>query len=87
MKTIQIRVRGDTVRHIYHDGLLALANQGRAVTTRASHVEPCAEGGWMVDLSPVGGPNLGPYPRRDEALDIEVEWLNAHGIPTPKSGN
>ena len=84
MKTIQIRVRGDTVRHIYNDGLLGLASQGRAVTARASHVEPCAGGGWMVDLSPVEGPVLGPYSRRDEALDIEVGWLNTHGIPTPK---
>ena len=84
MKTIQIRIQGDTVRHIYNDGLLALASQGRAVTVRASHVEPCAGGGWMVDLSPVGGPVIGPYSRRDEALNIEVEWLHAYKIPTPE---
>jgi len=84
MKTIQIRIQGDTVRHIYNDGLLGLASQGHAVTARASHVEPCAGGGWMVDLSPVGGPIIGPYSRRDEALNIEVEWLHAYKIPTPE---
>jgi hypothetical protein len=84
MKTIQLRLRGDTIRHIYHDGLLPLADHGQAVTARASHVEPCQAGGWMVDLTPVGGPVLGPFPRRDVALNIEVEWLNAHKIPSPQ---
>jgi len=83
MKTIQLRLHGDTIRHIYHDGLLPLADHGQAVTARASHVEPCQTGGWMVDLTPVGGPVLGPFPRRDVALNIEVEWLNQHKIPAP----
>ena len=82
MKTIQLRLRGDTIRHIYSDDLLSLASQGKAVTARASHVEP-GNGGWMVDLTPVNGPIMGPYPRRDEALNAEVEWLNANKIPTP----
>jgi hypothetical protein len=34
-------------------------------------------------LTPVGGPVLGPFPRRDVALNIEVEWLNQHKIPAP----
>jgi hypothetical protein len=38
----------------------------------------------MVDLTPVGGPSMGPYPRRDAALAAEVEWLNAHKIPSPR---
>lgn len=83
MKTIQIRVKGDVVRHIYNDGLLPLAAHGKTVTVRASHVEP-GNGGWMVDLSPVNGPTMGPYSRRDIALNAEVEWLNQHKIPSPR---
>jgi hypothetical protein len=29
----------------------------------------------MVDISPVGGPRLGPFDRRDEAIAKEVEYL------------
>lgn len=31
-----------------------------------------------ADLSPVGGPLLGPYQRRSEALAAEVQWLAEH---------
>ena len=49
----------------------------------ASHVEPVGEGQWQADLSPVGGPLLGPYDTRTEAIQAEVDWLNAnlHKIP------
>ena len=39
------------------------------------HVEPTPEGYWKVDLSPVKGPLLGPYRKRQEALDAEIQWL------------
>jgi len=42
---------------------------------RASHVEPQADGRWTADLSPVGGPVLGPFRLRSEALKAEAEWL------------
>lgn len=42
---------------------------------RASHVEPDAQGQWYADLAPVGGPRLGPFARRSEALAAEVQWL------------
>jgi hypothetical protein len=43
---------------------------------RASHVEPVAGGKWTADMSPVGGPVLGPFETRSLALDAEVAWLN-----------
>ena len=53
---------------------------GRPASTRASHVEPDAEGQWWADLSPVEGPSLGPYPRRTEALGAEHNWLEANWL-------
>jgi len=73
---------GGQVRHIYADDLAALASLGEARTARASHVEP-TDGGWAADLTPVGGPVLGPFPLRAEALAAEVAWLEEHGIPAP----
>jgi hypothetical protein len=48
---------------------------GRATIHRASHVEPTADGTWTADLSPVGGPVLGPFGKRSEALAAEANWL------------
>ena len=53
------------------------------VAPHGSHVEPDGNGGWKADMSPVNGPVLGPYKKRSEALQKEVEWLLAHKIPMP----
>lgn len=42
---------------------------------RASHVEPDEHGSWWADLAPVGGPHLGPFALRSEALQAEQAWL------------
>lgn len=68
-----------------------------AVTVRrASHVEPeevvvfdSLPGNdtgvrWQADMGPVGGPVLGPFKTRQEALDAEHAWLIEHDIPFPK---
>ena len=68
------------IRFIYSDDLIGLIQEGEARTRRASHVEP-DESGWSADLSPVGGPKLGPFATRDEALKAEVAWLEAKEIP------
>jgi hypothetical protein len=61
-------------RAIYGE-VIDLAALGPIRISRASHVEPDGEGRWMADLAPVGGPVLGPYDRRSEALEAEVAWL------------
>jgi hypothetical protein len=50
---------------------------GDYVTKRASYVEPSSYlfGTWTADMSPVGGPILGPFSMRTEALMAEREWL------------
>ncbi len=73
-----IFVRPDgTVEFLYEDDLRALLDLGPATITRASHVEPTPEGRWTADLSPRGGPLLGPFTLRQEALDAERAWLEA----------
>ena len=57
-----------------------LAALGAPRITRASHVEPDESGRWLADLAPVGGPVLGPFERRSEALEAEVAWLEANWL-------
>jgi len=76
-----------TCRFIYSDGAARIARAlGPLHTRRASHVEPTGDGRWAADLSPVGGPTLGPFDLRADALSAEVEWLKAHDVPIPKGG-
>ena len=72
------------VRFIYDDDLASVMQDvGSLSIARASHVEPVS-GGWRADMSPVGGPALGPFATRKEALAKEVAWLKLHGIPVPE---
>ncbi len=65
-----------TVCYVY-DEQLDLRPLGEVSIKRASHVEPMGDC-WQADLSPFGGPLLGPLQRRSEALAAEVEWLTEH---------
>ena len=71
---------GGDVRCIYGEEL-DLREIGKLQITRASHVEPDKDGFWWADMGPVGGPVLGPFKNRTEALGAEREWLTeASGI-------
>ena len=71
------------VRCLYTEKI-DLNTLGRSVIRRASHVEPDENGRWIADLSPVGGPLLGPFARRSQALAAESRWLEEHRlIPAP----
>ena len=74
---------GGDVRCIY-DEALDLREIGTLKITRASHVEPDAEGYWWADMGPSGGPVLGPFRSRSEALGAEREWLGTLGVPPPR---
>lgn len=71
---------GGGVRCLYSE-LIDLAALGRPHIRRASHVEPDAGGQWHADLSPVGGPVLGPFSSRSAALRSEQEWLETANLP------
>jgi hypothetical protein len=64
------------VRGVYGE-LLDLTVLGELSIRRASHVEPDDSGRWWADLDPVGGPRLGPFAQRSQALHAEQAWLEA----------
>lgn len=64
------------VRGVYSEAI-DLACLGSVSIGRASHVEPDDEGCWWADLSPAGGPKLGPFALRSLALVAELSWLEA----------
>lgn len=61
--------------HCIYDEAIDLHSLGRIAVRRASHVEPTNEGRWTADMEPVGGPVLGPFTRRSDALTAEQQWL------------
>jgi hypothetical protein len=54
---------------------LDLRSLGLLAIRRASHVEPMRGGVWTADLSPVGGPILGPFAQRSQAIAAETRWI------------
>lgn len=72
-------------RFIHSDELAEIA-PGPLKTKRASHVEPTDQGMWTADMSPVGGPVLGPFGTRGSALVAERMWLVQHNVPVPSRG-
>jgi hypothetical protein len=69
--------------HCVYGEAIDLTSLGLLSIRRASHVEPDNQGRWWVDLAPVGGPRLGPFLKRSEALDAERAWLEAHWPAKP----
>ena len=75
-------VSADGVQFVYDDELAQVFAGEAAETHRASHVEPAPGGGWLADMSPVGGPVLTdddacPFRTRAAALAAERKWLAA----------
>lgn len=79
----KVIIKDGQVRFIYSDDMVPFLSLGKAEVKRVSHVEPVAIGSeikWTADMSPVHGPTLGPYDTRDEALKMEVNWLNSNSL-------
>jgi len=68
---------GGRVSTIYSE-VLDLTPLGRQQITRASHVEPDAQGLWLAQI--IDGPRLGPFGNRSEAIAAEVIWLQQHRL-------
>ena len=72
---MELIVAGDGGVRCIYDESLDLRALGKLQITRASHVEPDLDGYWWADMGPVGGPVLGPFGSRSEALQAEKRWL------------
>ena len=68
-----------TIRCLY-DETLDVHQLGRPSIERGSQVEPTNESEWTADLALVGGPVLGPFQSRSEALWAEREWLEQNWL-------
>ncbi len=72
---MQLRVDPDgSVRCVYAEAI-DLSLLGSVSIRRAGRVEPDRTGSWWADLKVLGGPRLGPYSRRSEALKAEAAWV------------
>jgi hypothetical protein len=81
---VEILVQPDgAVRCVYGEAI-DLGALGDVHIVRASTVEPDGAGQWWADLSAVGGPTLGPFARRSEALVAEAQWLSSHWLDSPR---
>jgi hypothetical protein len=77
---MQLVIQPDGAVQCLYDEAIDLHMLGRPVIRRASRVEPNADGHWHADLSPVGGPKLGPFHHRSDALAAEATWLAANRL-------
>ena len=77
---MQLVIKPDGAVRCLYDESIDLHALGRPVITRGSHVEPDQHGRWLADLSPVGGPRLGPFDSRSQALAAENRWLEEHWL-------
>ena len=77
-----IKITNGSLSFVWDDALADLLDVGDATIERASHVEPCDGTGdglwWTADMGPVGGPVLGPFKTRADALAAERAWLTEH---------
>jgi len=58
-----------------YDEVIDLTTLGKLAIRRGSHVESTPDAQWTADMSPVGGPVLGPFQRWSEAITAERDWL------------
>ena len=74
---MKIRINpGGTILSLYTEDV-CLNNLGNIITIkRASHVNANCLNQWEADMGVSGGPVLGPFSKRSEALEAEITWLN-----------
>ncbi len=78
---MQIIVKPDGSSRCLYGECFNLRSLGKLAIARGSHVEPTPDGLWTADMAPVGGPLLGPFASRSDALDAERVWLEDHWLP------
>lgn len=78
---MNIVIHPDGAARCLYSEEIDLAALGELSIKRASHVEPHGRDSmWYADMAPVGGPVLGPYRARSEALAAENVWLEENRL-------
>ena len=77
---MQLVIQPDGRIRCLYEERLSLEALGALEIRRGSHVEPDGAGRWQADLAPVGGPRLGPFALRSQALEAERHWLEEHWL-------
>ena len=77
---MELVVQPDGAVRCIYDEAINLSPLGRVQIRRGSHVEPDEDGRWSADLAVSGGPRLGPFERRSDALRAEVTWLSENWL-------
>ncbi len=77
---MRLLVQPDGSLRCLYDETIDLSTFGQPVIRRGSHVEADRRGRWLADLAPVGGPTLGPFVTRSEALAAERHWLEENWL-------
>lgn len=77
---MHIAIAADGTTRFIHNDVLDAKELGAASIRRASTVEPNDDLTWTADLALIGGPQLGPFPTRGEALAAEIAWLTANWL-------
>ena len=77
---MQLIVESNGAIRCLYDETISLGRLGRLTIRRGSHVEADECGCWHTDLSPLGGPMLGPFSLRSEALLAESTWIKRHWL-------
>lgn len=77
VQVIHITAEG-RIAFVWDDSMFEFSRfmAGRLQIARASEVEPDSNGYWWADLTSQGGPRLGPFELRCEAIAGEQQWLN-----------
>jgi len=65
------------VRYVYTESM-DLEDLGVSMIRRASNVEP-SDDGWYAYIAD-GGPVLGPFVKRSQAIKAEIGWLEQHAV-------
>ena len=78
---MQIIIQADGTSRCIYSEFLDLRALGKLAIARGSHVEPTPDGLWTANMAPVGGPLLGPFQTRSDALEAERVWLEEHWLP------
>ena len=78
MMQIVVSSSGD-LRCLYSEAI-GLPALGTVHIRRGSYLDPDEHGCWYADLSPVGGPRLGPFKDRSSGLAAEQQWLEMNWL-------